>query len=264
MGKLEHEEDPPIPSYEEATIGGFPNSDSTPDYGQYSERHGLLSGNIEDSGESSADRGQSSRTSNYRRPTVRSVRSSIDSDDLLSSSELNSRGSSGSLAREFFELEIEDPLASDSQSSISKVFLRLQRWPGSFLQHFPTLREYLRNIRFFLPSISCIGDRFRQNSRVIGLQAIRFFALLFILSVIYFVFVSEITPFGKKSKGEHYDPESIKTFVQEKLDVSYIETYLEHLSSYPHLAGTKGDLLLAKWVQNHFIQARMDHTEIKE
>jgi hypothetical protein len=54
--------------------------------------------------------------------------------------------------------------------------------------------------------------------------------------------------------GAHFDPESVRSFVQENIDGGNIARDLLHITSFDHVAGTEGDLYLAKWMQERWIE----------
>lgn len=46
-----------------------------------------------------------------------------------------------------------------------------------------------------------------------------------------------------------FDPESVRSFVQDHMSAEKITEYSFHASSYDHVAGTEGDLYLARWLE---------------
>ncbi|KAJ9620448.1 hypothetical protein H2203_007654 [Taxawa tesnikishii (nom. ined.)] len=56
----------------------------------------------------------------------------------------------------------------------------------------------------------------------------------------------------------HYDPESVRARVQAEVDEDRIRDYLKYITSFDHVAGTEGDLYLAKWVQETWQNSNLD------
>ena len=52
----------------------------------------------------------------------------------------------------------------------------------------------------------------------------------------------------------HFDPESVRAFVQENISGENIQSYLAHITSFDHVAGTEGDLYLAKWMEELWME----------
>jgi len=58
--------------------------------------------------------------------------------------------------------------------------------------------------------------------------------------------------------GGRFMPSAVRQFVQSAIDKQNIESYLKQISYDDHLAGTKGDFFLAKYVEDHFKAAELD------
>src|SRR6201996_5349936 len=225
MGDKSQYEHLPIPTYEEATSSRPASSQSRlgpEEISDDAERQGLLR----------------SSTGNYRPPTVESARQSLDSLDGIEED-----GEHG-VRREMEQMDIEDPL-SDSSSNRSLLRYRLSKSFSSFTNSFssltlPSFRSYLSNLRW--PKIN-----YQQldANRVVILG--RLFGVFLIMGVLYVLIASDVLSFGRNrmGMGQMYDPESIRVFVQSHInDHGNIQQYLEHITDFPHIAGTEGNYVL--------------------
>jgi N-acetylated-alpha-linked acidic dipeptidase len=260
-------DDYPIPSYDQAVNGHDPtnNYGTTPVLTDEADSQPLLP----DQNGTEARHGRAAtsmqRNSNYHQPTVESVRSSFDSDVSIDTSELgSSRGHSNDLGREFLDLEIEDPLGGGHSPSE-----RLRFWLQSWVWKLGL--DSTRFWTFWDVPYKFIVSKWRkirnpENPRLALIHFVRLMTLLVILSIIYLLFASDISPMsGKKAiTGAMFDPEAVKQYIQEKLENSQFDGYLSRLSSFDHVAGTEGDLTLAKWVERHFKAGKLDDVEINE
>lgn len=250
----------PIPSYEEATSSRPTSSLSHSHLGPQevsddAERQGLL-------GRSSPDH-DTRYPAGYHPPTVESVRSSLDF--LPSSNASSSRGSAEELRRELEQMDVEEPGESSntpsSRSLFSKRFTDFRRTLSSL--HLP-LRKYLPTFNFrwnfsFLSSSDASG---MDHQRCIII--FRMVGLFIVVGVIYAVFISDVFSLGKKlNMGQMYEPESVRIYVQSHVNESNIAENLEMLTSFPHIAGTEGNYVLAEWVQDKFRSDLMDDVSME-
>lgn len=234
---------PPIPTYEEATS-------STPN-----ERAGLLGSNL------------ARRQGYYQPPSVQSARSSEDS--LLqgipdvADSDADSDADAEGLRREVEQMDIADlDELEGGRRARGKGWMgrllgfkrrlgRSWRWPMWF-DGWGTSYVYSRLTT--VPSLPSLPER----STAIPIIA-RLLGLFLIIGLGYALFVFELLPNARNSLGQMmYDQESVRAFAQAHVNGSRIQEYLQHVTSFDHMAGTEGSLYLAKWMQGIFYDAGMD------
>ena len=234
----------PIPSYEEATSSRPASSQSRlgpQEISDDAERQGLLRSSM----------------ANYRPPTVESARQSLDA--------LNGIDQDGEdeVRREMVEMDMEDPL-SDSSSNRSLLRYRLSKSISSFTNSFssltlPSFGSYFSNIRW--PNIN-----YQQldANRVVILG--RLFGVFLILGVLYVLIASDVLSFGRSrmGMGQMYDPESIRVFVQNHMnDHGHMQKYLEHITDFPHVAGSEGNYVLGEWVAELFKAGELENVQME-
>lgn len=244
----------PIPSYEEATSSRPTSSQTHRGPGEISddaERQGLLG-----------------QHEGYRPPTVESPRSSEDSDLRLP------EVTGDEDRRQIEELDYLDPSAEPSQRGVyHRARLRSQfskTWTN-LSATFSSLR--LPSFRSFYTPVSSSDDttaetptepqpqrsfmsRFYvpQAYRVSAPNIARVAALFTICLMVYVLFAFDMFPGGRRHIGSHFDPESVRQFVQENINAQMIEGHLQHITSFDHVAGTEGDFYLAKWMQERWVE----------
>jgi len=248
----------PIPTYEEATSSRPTSSQDfrgPEEPSDDAERQGLL--------------GQAP----YHRPTAESARSSEDSDLRLP--EVNGDND----RRQIEELDYLDPSAERTHSLYHRARLRGQ-WSkhlANISATFSSLR--IPSIRSFYTPVSSTDDTASPTSpttspqparsrwlpsrlsvpeqyRISAPNLARVCALFFIGAMIYALFALDMFPGNARRRmGAHFDPESVRQFVQENVDGNSIARHLHHITSYDHVAGTEGDLYLAKWMQEQWAEA---------
>lgn len=235
----------PIPSYEEATI-------TRPGPGQTHTGPSEVSDDAERQGLLSQRAAASTSSRQYQRPTIDSARSSIDSD--LHLPEVAEEDEADAVRRDMEEMEMLDPQYPSS--------LRL-----SFSKRFSTLTHGLSVIR--MPSFG-LSSRFGSwqmphipwkpsvavpiIARLIGLGLLA----LFIYALIRFKVLT------RGSRMFQYDPESVRVAAQGEPDANRIAEFLDYISSFDHVAGTEGDLFLAKWMHDKWEAENLDEVETFE
>jgi hypothetical protein len=241
----------PIPSYEEA-IGSSSRS-STPynnEASEPAEREGLLAN---DPGDRLP---LPTRRAGYRPPPTDGTPSVSDVGEHEHDSFLNQhdgqRDSNATedeeVRREMEELEIVDPPThstwgkrlSQSLSSINLPF----NWK------FPNF-----NIQWKWP-------RFDANMCIV---LTRCFAVVLVLAIVYLLFMSDIfTNAAQRMSAQMFDPESVRMHVQSVVNVGRIEEHLRKIAQNDHLAGTEGDYMLAKYVQDFFLSSGLEDVHMEE
>ncbi|EXJ53465.1 uncharacterized protein A1O5_13333 [Cladophialophora psammophila CBS 110553] len=233
----------PIPTYEEATSSRPASSQSRlgpEEISDDAERQGLL------------------RTfGNYHPPTVESARPSVDSLDGIE------QDGEDEVRREMQQMDVEDP-RSDSSSHRSLLRYRLSKSFSNLTNSFsslnlPSFRQYLSNISW--PRINY--QQFDAN-RVVIIG--RLFGVFLIMGVLYVLIASDVLSFTKNrmGMGQIYDPESIRIFVQNHMnDHGHMQKYLEHITDFPHIAGTEGNYVLGEWVAELFKTGELEDVEME-
>lgn len=249
----------PIPTYDEATTSRPSSSQNfrgPHEVSDDAERQGLLP-----------------QESTYRPPTVESPRSSEDSDSDLRLPEVTGDGDDD--RRRVEELDYLDPNDPDPSQRQSRLYHRA-RLRSKFSQHLSSLGATLSSIRLpsfrslYTPvapsadpssetpppsrfswlargseSIPTIPERYRMSAGT----AARLCGLLSIALLIYALFILDVFPGNGRYPGTRFDPESVRSYVQDNVDATRIEDFLNHIASYDHVAGTAGDLYMAEWMK---------------
>lgn len=240
----------PIPSYEDAI-----NRPSSSQNVREAEREGLLG---QDGG----------HMSTYQHPRAETPRSSEDSDLGLPEVDGDDNDRRG-----IEELDYLDPSSQDPDSNPS--LYHRTRIRSKFTQHLSSIGATLSSIR--LPSFRSLytpvqSDSERTNDtpaehprrmawlyrplptipeqyRMGAATAARLCGLMSIAILIYVLFILDVFPNNGRYIGTRFDPESVRSYVQENVDAERIEEYLYHITGYDHVAGTEGDLFMAQWMK---------------
>ena len=254
----------PIPTYEEATSSRPSSAASHRGAGEISddaERQGLLGRNAPQPGSSSGNattrRVRDSR-GNYRAPTVESERSSYES--AFTSPEVTDDEDDDELRRDLEEMEVSDPEAERRAQQRARMRREFQKRIASVtstfsnlhLPRFPNIGAF-DSLRERFPRIS-----FPENSPISWPIVARVVALLIIASVIYLLIAIKIVPARGAAGGMRFEPDSIRDFLVRHVDPNKIEGHLQELSFDDHIAGTRGDIFLAKWIEDHFVENKLD------
>lgn len=239
----------PIPTYEEAI--SRPSSSQSflgpAEVSHDAEREGLL-----------PQSGQ--RFNGYQPPTVESARSSLDF--LPLSPEISPREESEGLRQEMEQMEILDPLAgrlhqASRGNRLSKHITSLKHSLSSI--HLP-FRQWLPSFRTIRARIPSVGQGLKINWIILS----RIFALILVVTLIWLLFVSDLFSIGRQQgTGQIFDPESVKNFVQNHIDETRIRDFLEHLTSFDHMAGTEGNFVLARWMEDLFNAASLENVGLE-
>ncbi|KAK4954752.1 hypothetical protein LTR66_013511, partial [Elasticomyces elasticus] len=239
----------PIPTYEEAT-SSRPASSQThrgpEEPSDDAERQGLL-------GRGSEPR----RNGNYQAPSAQSVRSSQDSD--LHLPEVNGHEDEDEdLRHDMEQMDVLDPLQPDTAAQ------RRARMRSQFSKRLSSLTTTLSSIH--LPSFAALtsriprlSDQYRPSLPIVA----RLAGLFTIIALIYILFALDVIP-TRSRIGQQYDPESVRTYVQGHVDANRIRDYLKYITSYDHVAGSEGDLFLARWIQGLWESAKLDDVSVSD
>lgn len=234
----------PIPSYEEATSSRPVSSQSglgPEEISDDAERQGLL---------------RHDPTGTYRPPTVESARPSLDSLDGIE------QDGEADVRREMQQMDIEDPQSDLSNRSLLRY--RLSKRLSSFTNSFSSLT--LPSFRQYLSSFSWPQINYQQldANRVVIIG--RLFGVFLIMGVLYVLIASDVLSFTKNrmGMGQMYDPESIRIFVQKHMnDGGHMQMYLEHITDFPHIAGTEGNYVLGEWVAELFKSGELEDVALE-
>ena len=246
-------EETPIPTYDEATSSRYPTSHSylgSTEASHDAERQGLL-------GQASS----ATRTDNYRPPGVESARSSM---DILSSPRRDSgRSSTEALQDEMIQMDIEEPDMESNQmgARLSKRITSITNGLSSLNLPF---RQWLPSFEYIRAHVPRMPDRFPEALKPGWIMVFRFFALIFVLLIVYVLFVSNLFSFRtRRSNGQMYDPEMVRMFVQEHANATYIMQNLDYLTRFDHMAGTEGNYVLGEYVKAAFQTATFDSASLE-
>lgn len=258
--KYERQQSLPIPSYEEATTSRPTSSLSLlgpEELSHDAERQSLLRTTSRDN--QTRCRPQHN---GYEAPTVESARSSLDF--LPSSGENSQRNSTNGLRREMLQMEVIDPVVEGDSGRLSQTGNRLTKRISSLTQSLSAInlpfRQWLPSIDYIRARIPSIPERFIPG----WIMVVRFFAFFLVLSLAYALFLSDVFTISQRGGvGQVYNPESVRMYVQDHIDKSYIKKNLEHLTTFDHVAGTEGSYVLAKWVEGLFHAAGLEDTGLE-
>ncbi|KAF2153814.1 glutamate carboxypeptidase 2 [Myriangium duriaei CBS 260.36] len=232
----------PIPTYEEA-IASRPSSSQThtgpEEVSDDAERQGLL-GQPAPSG-----RGR------YHAPTVESVRSSMDSDMYLP--EVTGAEDEAELVRR----DMEEMEFMDADHSPSRLRSGLSKRFSSLTHSLSAIR--LPSFRIIPRAWSCPTPSFPEGLAIPLSVIARLFGLAVIGVSVYLLFAFNIIPTRSQAVYQ-YDPESVRAFVQATAIKrgDHVRDSLHYITSFDHVAGTEGDLFLAKWMHEKWEQAGID------
>ncbi|KIV80647.1 hypothetical protein PV11_08134 [Exophiala sideris] len=232
------------PTYEEATSSRPASSQSRlgpEEISDDAERQGLLRGG----------------NANYQPPTVESARPSLDSLDGIE------HDGEEDVRREMQQMDLEDP-RSDSSSNRSLLRYSLSKRFSSFTSSFSSFS--LPSFRAYLPNIPWprINYQALDTNRVVIIG--RLFGVFLIMGVLYILIASDVLSFTKSrmGMGQMYDPESIRIFVQNHMnDQGNMQKYLEHITNFPHVAGTEGNYVLGEWVMELFKSSDLEEVNME-
>jgi hypothetical protein len=240
----------PIPSYEEATSSRAPTPASTrqTEPGNDEERQGLMG--YDPNGRQPIP----TRRAGYRPPQLTgpdAIRDSLEDVDFLPGEEGRaSTSSEDEVRREMEEMEVQEPPGELSTwtKRISSISQSL-----SFI-HLPFDLK-MPNWKFKMPKFD--ANLFILMGRI--------FAVLLVTAVVYLLFVSGIfKSTSQRMQGQIYPQEAVRIFVQESVIAENIREYLEHITSYDHMAGTEGDYVLSQWVAGLFSAAGLEDVRTDE
>lgn len=188
-----------------------------------------------------------------------------DSDDIEQNAG-SSRESQDSLAREIEEMELEEPEASERlRSSLSRARFAGQRIASQF--NSKIISPVQRILDPVAEGYTFLSHKFEAYLSKLGNPLIlkRFAYVIFISAIIYFITVAGLFPTdNSRQYGSFSDRTLLNTFMKDSIDLKSMEENLEYLSSIPHVAGTSGDLTLARYVESYFKQQNLKLVDFDE
>jgi N-acetylated-alpha-linked acidic dipeptidase len=251
--RYEPESPPPIPSYEEATSSRHASARLGPhEVSDDAERQGLLGPGV------LVQPDPRRRNGYYQAPSVQSVE---DGDSELGSPVRESQDED--LRHTMEEMEILDPESvEDGRSrrnrSTSRFQKRIYSITNSFSSfHLPRLRWPTRwrpDVSFISQRMPTIPEDYKPRWSVIA----RLCGLILIISLVYFLVVSEVVPMGNGGYGSQFNPQLVRQAALENVAGWRIEKNLEYITSYDHIAGTEGSYVLGQWIEGQFKDSHMD------
>ena len=196
----------------------------------------------------------------YHAPTVETPRSSEESGEYPPSATASTASSYERFRGEIAQMEILEAPSDMGLNNPSRFRKRLTKQLTAITT---TLSLIQRQFSASWPSFGYVRSRLPHGSlaelNVIG----RILGIVLVIALTYFL-MSLVLPSGKVAMGRTYDPESVRQYVQGHVDENRIRGFLQHLTAYDHVAGTKGDLALAKYVQTLFVSTKLEEVEVNE
>ena len=247
--RYEFAESLPIPTYEEAI--SRPSSSHSflgpSEVSHDAERQGLLNRSIP-------------QQTGYHPPTVESARSSLDF--LPSSGESSRSVSTGGFRGEIERMEILEPGPEESAEGLRGY--RISKRITSLTHSLSSINLPFRQ---WLPSGDYIKARiphFPRNWNVNWIILSRLFAIFLVGTLFWLLFVSDVFRVGQRGpSNELFDPEQVRTFVQNHINASYIRDNTDYLTRFDHVAGTEGNLFLGRWAEGIFRGAGLENVDLE-
>jgi N-acetylated-alpha-linked acidic dipeptidase len=223
----------------------------------------------------------------YAAPTVQSARSSedslysgrrrhVDSEDLTSLESDAGESDTEEFRRDIERLDYQgDAFELEELGNGGARRSRRQiiepGWKGRLQDLRRRVGRLSKSWSFKTPSCICSGMPRCQCTSIpenwrwifIGIFA-RLFGLGVLIAIGYAIFSFAILPTVSHELATMFDPESVRTFAQESIDVDRIKLRMKHITSFDHVAGTKGSFYLAEWMRDIFTAAGADKVQMDE
>ncbi|KAJ4304950.1 hypothetical protein N0V90_000478 [Kalmusia sp. IMI 367209] len=244
-------EEPPIPTYEEATSSTHVSRRGPQEASDDAERQTLLGHDLPS--------GSNSRRRNgyYHPPSVQSERSSLDDDSGLGSPV--DADEEAELRQTMEEMDILDPESADdgrarrnrSRGRFSKRFYSITNSLSGF--HLPQIPWPSFGWSWLKSKLPTIPEEYRPGWSVLA----RLCGLILIIALVYLLVVSEVVPMGG-GFGAPFNPEWVRQFALQNVETWRIQDNLKYVTSYDHVAGTEGSYMLGQYIEEKFKEAHMD------
>jgi len=158
----------------------------------------------------------------------------------------------------FERFEIEEPEQASSDINTSAGFRnKAEEIAQSFNKH---IVQPINNALDPIYQLYCfLNAKFEYYMEMLGNPLIvkRFFYILFVAGVLYIASLSGLNSDGVVgSHSDFMDHNKLDEFINVSVDNRRLEENLQYLSSMPHLAGTAGDLALARYFQQLVLQSK--------
>ncbi|KHJ34681.1 putative glutamate carboxypeptidase tre2 [Erysiphe necator] len=158
--------------------------------------------------------------------------------------------------REIEELEIEEPTSCTTQSTFGKRI-------SSLSKRFNIQFKISFNFKWKIHSPE--GFRWPRVRVDLCILFARCLSILIVLIVLYVLFISDIFSLGiQRMTGQVFDPESVRIHVQSFADENQIRENLKLITRADHMAGTKGDYVLAQYISDYFKKNLLDDVRFEE
>lgn len=237
----------PIPTYDEA-INARPSSSQSffgaEEINNDPERQGLLP-REEDNG--------------HQVPGVESVRSSLSFGN-------SPRASAEELHQEMItQMDVLEPDAGGEgargallrRDQLSKRIMSLTHTLSSL-----SFRQWLPSRDYVIAKIPTLIRQFEPNWAVL---TSRFIALVLVFSLVYLIFFSDVFTVGRRGHGPATNfPDMIRDFVRSNINASSIRESSKYLTLFDHVAGTKGSYVLGEYVQDLFMESRLEDVRMEQ
>lgn len=243
--RYDHHGSLPIPTYDEA-LNSRPSSSQSflgaEEISNDAERQGLL---------------RREERNGYQAPAVESARSSL-------SSNTSPRNSTEELRHEMTQMDVLEPEADGG--STRGILLRRNRLSKriSSLKHSLSslsFREWLPSRDYVLAKIPTLIRQFQPNW---AMMLSRLFALVLVISLVYLLFFSDVFTIGRGGSGPATNfPDMVREFVRSNANASSIRESSKYLTLFDHVAGTKGSYVLGEFVQDLFIESRLEDVQME-
>lgn len=236
----------PIPTYDEA-VNARPSSSQSflgaDETSNDAERQGLL--------------GREERIG-YQAPAVESARSSLSFDN-------SPRASTEELRHEVMMqmavLEAEADRASTRGNSLGRNQLSKRITSLTHSLSSLSFRQWLPSLDYVTAKIPTLIRQFQPNWAMI---LSRSFALVLVISLVYLLFFSDVLNVGRRGPGSATNfPDMVREFVRNSANASSIRERSKYLTLFDHVAGTKGSYVLGEFVQDLFIENRLEDVQME-
>lgn len=156
---------------------------------------------------------------------------------------------------EEFEIEDDDPI--QREGFLIRASLATKKFASNFSNK--VVRPVSKMIDPMYEAYKYFGMQYEQVILKVGNPlVVKRLLYVFMITVLMFA-VSKMNPDygingasgGTFTSGKFYDINLLGDTISDIIDVKQMKENLEYFSSMPHIAGTKGDLTLAKYIENY-------------
>ena len=152
-------------------------------------------------------------------------------------------------------MEVDDG-ATQSQMS-TRLSKRISSLTSNFARKLP-FRKYLPSLSYIRERMPIIPEWLKPG----WIMVVRVLALLIVVGFAYIVFFTGI--FQVRQRGRSYDPESVRKFVQEHVNETWIMDNARHATKFDHVAGTKGSFFMANWIKDVMNDNYLDSVKVEQ